>query len=154
MLCTQVQVMFRENIVLYRESGETEPDFCYDTRYQNIALKQPTMLGPWLVMSLGTVLVCFLIYLVYSNLLVPVQPKSLSERWLHLTTDTITGVPESDPWSLLQFRPLGTAITAVPHSRAANALLGGQGPALPPGSETVAPRGAMEAPISVAVVPR
>jgi hypothetical protein len=142
--------------VLYRESCETAHDFCDDMRYQNIALKQPTMLGPWLVMSLGTVLVCFLVYLVYSNLLVPVQPKLLSEHSLHITTDTsiLTGAPDSDPLSMLQFRHLGTAITAVPHSRAANALLGGQGPALLPGSETVIPRGAMEAPINVAVIPR
>jgi hypothetical protein len=142
--------------VLYRENCETAHNFCDDMRDQNIALKQATMLGPWLVMSLGTVLVCFLIYLVYSNLLVPIQPKLLSERSSRSTTDTtvLTGAPDSDPLSTLQSRHLGTAITAIPHSRAANALLGGQGPALLPGSETMVPRGAAEPPINVAVVPR
>jgi hypothetical protein len=152
----RVRVVTEEKRVLYRESCDTDLDLCYEQQCQNMALKQPTRLGPWLVMSLGTTLIGFLVYLVYSNLHAPIPPQPLPEQALHSSTDTatLTGVPYADALSPLQLRLPGAAITAVPHSRSANALLGGQGPALLPGSGTVAPREVLGVPLSMAVVPR
>lgn len=156
MLCVRARVVTEENRVLYRESCDTDPDLCYEQQYQNMALKQPTRLGPWLVMSLGTTLVGFLVYLVSSNLHAPIPPQPSPEHAPHSITDTatLTGVPYADALGSLQLRLPGAAITAVPHSRSANALLGGQGPALLPGSGTVAPGEVLGVPLSMAVVPR
>lgn len=139
--------------MLYRESYEIDPDPGDGEQYRNIALQQSAMLGPWLVISLGVTLMFFLIYLLYSSFFAPVQPMLASEHSLRLMTDTVMR-PEREFLHVMPLRSFGTAITAIPHSRAANALLGGQGPALLPGSGGPASREAMEIPMSITGAPR
>ena len=141
--------------MFYRESWDVGPALCEDERYQNIALKQPTMFGPWLVMSLWTALVLFLLYVIYAHWLVSAPPGFSTKHALHVPVDpTIDpNVPAGGQASPQQFHHPGTTITAVPHSRADNALVGGQGPALLPGSGTMTPRWSAETPLNVAVVP-
>ena len=142
--------------MLYRDSWDADPALCEDERYQNIALKQPTILGPWFVMSLWTVLVLFLLYVVYSHWLVSIRPGFSPKHVLRLPIDTTIGphTPADERDNPQQLHHSGVAGTTVPHSRADNALLGGQGPALLPGSGTVPLRGTTETSLNVAVVPR
>jgi len=87
------------------------------------------------VTGLGVTLVLFLSYLVYSNLLLPsVDPLSL-ERSLRKLAESAPAMTVFLPEHVSAFplHPSGPAMTSVPQSRATNALLGGEGPALLPG---------------------
>lgn len=125
----------------------------YEERYQNIALKRQTAFGPWLVMGLGIILVLFLAYLIYSNVLVPPAPLSSPERSLRIIVESATITATSLPTLLNQQhpQPSGVVVRAVAQSRAANALLGGQGPASPAGRVAAAPRDTPELRTSAAV---
>jgi len=131
----------------YREICDIDP---YEERYANIGLKRRTSLGPWLVMGLGIILMCFLAYLVYSNVLMPPGALSSPERSLRTITAS-TALP--DPRQQHP-QPLGVTGRAVSQRRAANALLGGQGPASPPGLVAVPPNEPPEAGTSAAATPR
>jgi hypothetical protein len=143
--------MFQEDGVTYREIYDNDP---YEGRYANIGLKRQPSLGPWLVMGLGIILMCFLAYLVYSNVLMPPVVFSSPERSLRMiaaSTLTTTALPaprQQHP------QPLGITGRAVPQSRAANALLGGQGPASPPGLVAASPNEPSEPGTSAAVTSR
>ena len=146
-------VLFWEDGVTYRERCEINP---YEERYDNIALKRQTAFGPWLVMGLGIILVLFLAYLVYSNLLVPPAALSSPERSLRIIAESATAMAMTLPEPLNQqhLQQLGVAGRTVPQSRAANALLGGQGPASPLGLVAAPPRDTPELRTSAAVVAR
>ena len=131
----------------YREIYDIDP---YEERYANIGLKRQTSLSPWLVMGLGIILMCFLAYLVYSNVLMPPMAPSSPERSLRTITAS-TALPDSRQHHP---QPLGVTGRAVSQSRAANALLGGQGPASPPGLVATAPNEPSAPGPSAAVMPR
>jgi hypothetical protein len=141
--------MFQEDGVTYREIRDMDP---YEERYANIGLKRQTSLGPWLVMGLGIVLMCFLAYLVYSNVLMPPVALLSPERSLRMitvSTATTTSLPnprQQHP------QPLGVTGRGASQSRAANALLGRQGPASPPEFVAVPPNASPEPGTSVAVM--
>jgi hypothetical protein len=109
----------------------------YDTNldeqyHRNFVLKQPSTVGPWVALGLGVTLLAFLGSLVYMNLLLPPSASVSPERALRPEAEFVS--PGSSPKrtsqrSLERRKP---AITVVPQGRAPNALLGGQGPALPP----------------------
>jgi hypothetical protein len=125
-----IRVLGWENDVIYRERYEVE---YFEERYRNIVLRQQSVFGPWFVIALGVILVLFVIYLIYSNILLPPSTLSSLERSLRVIAIP-TGASSSAPPPFEE----GT-IQAVPHSRAANALLGGYGPAAP-GLTTTAQR--------------
>jgi hypothetical protein len=109
----------------------------YDTNldeqsHRDFVLKQPSTVGPWVALGLGVTLLAFLGSLVYMNLLLPPSASVSPERALRPEAEFVS--PGSSPKrtsqrSLERRKP---AITVVPQGRAPNALLGGQGPALPP----------------------
>lgn len=115
----------------YRERCDVYP---YEEHDQNMALKRQTALGPWLVLGLGIILVLFLAYLIYSNVLVPPVTLSSPERSLRILAGSAMATPPL-PVFLNQphLQPSGVAVRTVVQSRAAHALLGGQGPAAPIG---------------------
>src|SRR5262245_36097915 len=109
----------------------------YDTNldeqaHRDFVLKQPSAVGPWVALGLGVTLLAFLGSLVYMNLLLPPSASVSAERTLRPEAEFVS--PRSSPKhtsqrSLERRKP---ALTVVPQGRAPNALLGGQGPALPP----------------------
>jgi hypothetical protein len=104
-----------------------------DERYQrDFVLKQPSTVGPWVALGLGVTLLAFLGSLVYVNLLLPPSLSGSPERSLRLEAELTP--PGSYPKRISQrsLERRKPAITVVPQGRAPNALLGGQGPALPP----------------------
>ena len=110
------------------ETSDTSLDEPY---HRNFVLKRPSTVGPWVALGLGVTLLAFLASLVYLNLLFPASASVLSERVLR--PEAKFGLPGSYPTrtrqrSLERRKP---ASTVVPQGRAPNALLGGQGPALP-----------------------
>jgi len=104
-----------------------------DEQYRrDFVLKQPSTVGPWVALGLGVTLLAFLGSLVYMNLLLSPSASVSPERALHPEAEFVS--PGSHPKrtsqrSLERRKP---AITIVPQGRAPNALVGGQGPALPP----------------------
>ena len=77
-------------------------------------------------------LVAFLGYLVYINLLLPLPAAGSSEYLLRpevAFTSRLSRAKRTAQRPLERHQP---TVTVVPQGRAANALLGGQGPALPP----------------------
>jgi hypothetical protein len=142
---------FQEDGVTYQEKYNSDP---YEERYANIGLKRHTPLGPWLVIGLGIILMCFLAYLVYSNVLMP--PVALLSPERSLRTITVSTVPTASRPNLHQRhpQPLGLTGRAVSQSRAANALLGGQGPASPPELVAVSPNAPPESGTSGAITSR
>jgi len=121
----------REDTVIYRE--QFAPEF-YAERHGSVLLKQHSRLGFWATIGLGTTLTLFIAYLIYVNVIV--QPASVLslERSLRVMAAPIQPIPPpltSSNRSAHSHRH-GKAITVIPQSRAANAFLGGQGPALLP----------------------
>jgi hypothetical protein len=113
-------------------SGETYDTNLDEQYHRNFVLKQPSTVGPWVALGLGVTLLAFLGSLVYMNLLLPPSASVSPERALRPEAEFVS--PGSSPKrtsqrSLERRKP---AITVVPQGRAPNALLGGQGPALPP----------------------
>jgi hypothetical protein len=115
--------------VTYREQFDAN---VYEERYHDVALQQHSALGLWVVLSLGATLIVVVSYLIYVNLLAPSTSALSVERSLHiLVTSTparIHSLPT--PSRLTHVKRQGKPMTIIPQSRAANALLGGQGPAL------------------------
>jgi hypothetical protein len=104
-----------------------------DEQYRrNFVLKQPSIVGPWVAFGLGVTLLAFLGSLVYVNLLLPPSPSVSPDHALRPEAElTSSGSrPKRSTQRSLERRK--TTITVVPQGRAPNALLGGQGPALPP----------------------
>jgi hypothetical protein len=128
--------------VIYREKYEVE--YC-EERYRNIVLRQQSICGPWFVMGLGAMLALFVIYLIYSNILLSPSTLVSPERSLRVIAIP-TGIPSSalHPFEEESLQHVGPAVTVVPHSRAANALLGGHGPAAVSGLATTAQRATSE----------
>jgi len=113
-------------------SWETYDTHLDEQYHRNFVLKQPSTVGPWVALGLGVALLTFLGSLVYMNLLLPPASAVSPERILRPEVEFVS--PGSHPKrtgqrSLERRKP---AITVVPQGQALNALLGGQGPALPP----------------------
>lgn len=104
-----------------------------DDQYRrDFVLKQPSTVGPWVALGLGVTLVAFLSYLVYVNVLLPLPAAGAPEHLLRpevAFTSRVSRLQRTTQRPLDRHKP---ALTLVPQGRAANALLGGQGPALPP----------------------
>ena len=118
-----------EDAVPSWETSDTNLDEHY---HRDFVLKQPSTVGPWVALGLGVTLLAFLGSLVYINLLVPPSASVLPERVLRPGAEFV--LPGSYPKRISQrsLERRKPAITLVPQGRAPNALLGGQGPALPP----------------------
>jgi hypothetical protein len=126
--------------VIYRERYEADP---YEERYQNIVLRRQSTYGPWCVMGLGMMLALFVAYLIYSNVLSPPSTFHSPERSLWVIAKPAGSFsPELHTFEEDSILKLGLAVTIVPHSRATNALLGGQGPAAISGLATPTQHGA------------
>src|SRR5262249_35426068 len=108
-------------------------DVNLDDHYRrDFVLKQPSTVGPWVALGLGVTLVAFLGYLVYVNLLLSPPASGSSEHFLR---PEVAFTSRVSPLQRIAQHPLErrkSAGTVVSQGRAANALLGGQGPALPP----------------------
>ena len=131
--------------MIYRETGNTA--LCEES-IRDIVLSRRSVLGPWLVMGLGVILALLLSYLVYANLLTPAVPSPSPERSLRLLTKSAPTAPPPQ-FERVYPRPSfiwGPAVTSVPQSRAADALLGGDGPALFPGTLAVTVHQSFDAP--------
>ena len=117
-----------EDVVLYRETVNAD----LDDRYQlHVVLQQQSMLGPWVALGLGAVLAGFVVYLVITNLVTSTNTTLSLERSLRITPDIAA---TTTPMDNVLRQPAGlwsVNATIAPQNRAANALLGGQGPALP-----------------------
>jgi len=113
-------------------SWETS-DTHLDEQYQrDFVLKQPSTVGPWIALGLGVTLLAFLGSLVYMNLLLPPSVSVSAEHPLRPEAEFVSSgssPKHTNQRSLERHKP---ALTVVPQGRAPNALLGGQGPALPP----------------------
>jgi len=104
-----------------------------DEKYRrDFVLKQPSTMGPWVALGLGVILLGFLGSLVYMNCLLPPSASGSSERALRPRAALVS--PGSYSKRTSQRSPVRRkpAITVVSQGRAANALLGGEGPALLP----------------------
>lgn len=111
------------------ETSDTSRDEPY---HRNFVLKRPSTVGPWVSLGLGVTLLAFLGSLVYINLLIPPSASVSPERVLRPEAEFVLSgsYPKRPSQRSLERRK--PALTAVPQGRASNALLGGQGPALPP----------------------
>ncbi len=118
-----------EDAVPSWEMYDTNPDEQY---HRDFVLKQPSTVGPWVALGLGVTLLAFLGSLVYMNLLLPPSASVSPDRALR--PEAVFVSPGSYPKHTSQrsLERRTPAITVVPQGRAPNALLGGQGPALPP----------------------
>jgi hypothetical protein len=112
-------------------SWETSDTHLDEQYHRNFVLKQPSTVGPWVALGLGVALLAFLGSLVYMNLLLPPSAPVSPERTLRPEAEFVSSrsYPKRTSQRLDRRKP---AITVVPQGRAPNALLGGQGPALPP----------------------
>jgi hypothetical protein len=118
-----------EDAVPSWETSDTNLDEQY---HRDFVLKQPSTVGPWVALGLGVTLLAFLGSLVYLNLLLPASASVSPERVLRPEAEFV--LPGSYPKRISQrsLERRKPAITVVHQGRAPNALLGGQGPALPP----------------------
>jgi hypothetical protein len=111
-------------------SWETD-DAHLDERYRrDFVLKQPSTMGPWIAIALGVTVLAFLGSLVYMNCLLPPSASVSSERALRPRAALVS--PGSYSKRTSQRSPVRSkpAVTVVSQGRTANALLGGEGPAL------------------------
>src|SRR2546428_2916263 len=122
--------------LLRLEDAVTSREMCdanLDDHYRrDFVLKQPSTMGPWVALGLGVTLLAFLAYLGYVNLLLPPLASGSPEHFFRpevAFTSRVARAPRTTQRPLERRQP---AVTVVPQGRAANTLLGGQGPALPP----------------------
>ncbi len=118
-----------EDAVTSREMCDANLD---DHYRRDFVLKQPSTMGPWVALGLGVTLLAFLAYLGYVNLLLPPLASGSPEHFFRpevAFTARVARAPRTTQRPLERRQP---AVTVVPQGRAANTLLGGQGPALPP----------------------
>ena len=113
-------------------SWETYDANLDDQYRRDFVLKQPSRVGPWLALGLSVTLVALLGYLVSVNLLLTPSPPISPERALHSEAALASSVARLEHPAPRPLERRMPAITIVPQGRAPNALLGGQGPALPP----------------------
>ena len=111
------------------ETSDTNLDEPY---HRDFVLKQPSTVGPWVALGLGVILLAFLGSLIYINLLLPPSASISAERVLRPEAELVLPGPYLKRTSQRPLERRKPAITVVPQGRAPNALLGGQGPALPP----------------------
>jgi hypothetical protein len=111
------------------ETSDTNLDEQY---HRDFVLKQPSTVGPWVALGLGVTLLAFLGSLVYINLLLPPSASVSPERVLRPEAEFVLPGSYLKRTSQRSFERRKPAITVIPQGRAPNALLGGQGPALPP----------------------
>ena len=115
--------------MLYRETFNADLD---DHRYQlHVVLHQQSVLGPWVVLGLGAILVGFVVYLIVTNPLTQADTALSSERSLRIIPDTFTTIAPTNKALRRQIGVWSVNAMIAPQNRTANALLGGQGPALP-----------------------
>jgi hypothetical protein len=124
--------------VTYREQCDVE---LYEERYHDVVLQQRSTLGVWVVLGLGATLIVVVFYLLYTNTRAPVTSSPSIERSLHILATPVPAPMLSLPalTSSSTSKRRNQAVTSIPQSRAANALLGGQGPALLPEEAWAAP---------------
>lgn len=104
-----------------------------DDHYRrDFVLKQPPTVGPWVALGLGVTLVAFLSYLVYVNVLLSLPAAGSPEQLLRLEVASTSRLSRATRTAQRPLERRQPAAILVPQGRAANALLGGQGPALPP----------------------
>lgn len=125
-----------EDVVTFWETYDANLD---DQYRRDFVLKQPSTVGPWVALGLGVTLLAFLGYLVYVNLLLPPFLPISFERSLRPEAEWTSPTSSSKRALQRSLERRKLASTVVPQGRAPNALLGGQGPALPP--EPVMPSG-------------
>ena len=113
-------------------SWETYDTHLDEQYHRNFVLKQPSTVGPWVALGLGVTLLAFLGSLVYMNLLLPPSSSVSLERALRPEAEFVSPGSHSRRTSQRSLERRKPAITVVPQGQAPNALLGGQGPALPP----------------------
>jgi hypothetical protein len=113
--------------VTYREQFDAD---VYEERYHDMALQQQSALGLWVVLGLGATLIVVILYLIYVNLLTPSASAISVERSLHSLGAPAPGYRLPLPSRPTNIKRQSRTMTIIPQSRAANALLGGQGPAL------------------------
>jgi hypothetical protein len=111
------------------ETSDTNLDEQY---HRDFVLKQPSTVGPWVALGLAVALLAFLGSLVYINFLLPPSASVSPERALRPEAEFVLPGPYLKRTSQRSLERRKPAITVVPQGRAPNALLGGQGPALPP----------------------
>ena len=112
-------------------SWETSDTNLDDQYHRDFVLKQPSTVGPWVALGLGVALLAFLGSLVYMNLLLPPSASVSLERTLRPEAEFVSPRSYAKRTSQRSLDRRKPAITVVPQGRAPNALLGGQGPALP-----------------------
>jgi len=130
-----------EDAVPSWETSDTNLD---EQSHRDFVLKQPSTVGPWVALGLGITLLAFLGSLVYMNLLLPPSAAVSPERALRPEAEFVSPGLHPKRTSQRSLERRKPAITVVPQGWAPNALLGGQGPALPP-ERSVASRHAPDA---------
>ena len=100
--------------------------------HRDFILKQPSTVGPRVALGLGGALLAFLGSLVYMNLLLPPASAVSPERVLRPEAEFVSPGAHPKRTSQRSLERRKPTITVVPQGQAPNALLGGQGPALPP----------------------
>ena len=113
-------------------SWETYDSNLDEQYHRNFVLKQPSTVGPWVAFGLGVTLLAFLGSLVYVNLLLPPSPSVSPERSLRPEAELTSSRSRPKRSAQRSLERRKKTITVVPQGRVPNALLGGQGPALPP----------------------
>jgi hypothetical protein len=122
-------LLSEEERVLYREKWYAE---IYEDHVRDTVLRRPSKFGSWLVVGLGVVLMAFLGYLVCTNVLFAAAGGQSSERLRHpLAQPEPATIPGMLPARIKAPSTRRVLRTNIPQSRATNALLGGEGPALP-----------------------
>lgn len=111
----------------YREQFDAD---MYEERYHDLALQQRSVLGLWVVLGLSATLLVVITYLISVNLLMPSASATSVERSLHSLDTSALGHRLPLPSSPANIKRQSRTMTMIPQSRAANALLGGHGPAL------------------------
>lgn len=119
-------------------SWETSDAHLDDQYGRDFVLKQPSTVGPWVALVLGVALLTFLGSLVYVNFLLPSPTVAPDYAW-RAEAELAPPVARTKRSTQRALERHKSSFTRMPQGRAPNALLGGQGPALPP--EYVVPTG-------------
>ena len=115
--------------MIYREQSARER---YVSPAYGVVSTQRTRPGFFVILSLGVCLALCIAYIVYSNSGAQSAPIASVERSLRILAPPVVTLPPLPPVARepSPFHHADTAVTVVPQSRAGNAFLGGQGPAL------------------------
>ncbi len=96
---------------------------------QDIVLSRGPMLSPWITLALAVILLALIVYLLYSNLLMPAEPILERERSLRVLPETRTWSVRPNSGGEPRLSHRDTRSAPMLQSRTLNALLGGAGPA-------------------------